>query len=217
MFLNIKKKILISIATSLISLILVIFFWNFPKHFVSIKYLIKTNTDENFKTAFCQEINFTYILLENFLETFKEKYGITKYDIFVNREYEIKIQLDSQEYISDKIIFDMEKYFETNTAKEFLETFKKNINYEKVLTTEHKSDDNSVGKVLTTKPKSDDNSWGKFLKEFKSSEFCKFPIKHFSTLRNNYKYDKKIYIFTLLCSVFVFTFVTLTLINQKNK
>ena len=201
MFLNIKKKILISIATSLISLILVIFFWNFPKHFVSIKYLIKTNTDENFKTAFCQEINFTYILLENFLETFKEKYGITKYDIFVNREYEIKIQLDSDEYISDKIIFDMEKYFETNTAKEFLETFKKNINYEKILTTEHKSDDN----------------WVKFLKEFKSSEFCKFPIKHFSTLRNNYNNDKKIYIFTLLCSVFVFTFVTLTLINQKNK
>ena len=201
MFFNFKKKILISIATSLISLILVIFFWNFPKHFVSIKYLIKTNTDENFKTAFCQEINFTYILLENFLETFKEKYGITKYDIFVNREYEIKIQLDSDEYISDKIIFDMEKYFETNTAKEFLETFKKNINYEKILTTEHKSDDN----------------WVKFLKEFKSSEFCKFPIKHFSTLRNNYNNDKKIYIFTLLCSVFVFTFVTLTLINQKNK
>ena len=202
MFLNIKKKILISIATSLISLILVIFFWNFPKHFISIKYIIKTNTDENFKTAFCQEINFTYILLENFLETFKEKYGITKYDIFVNREYEIKIQLDSEEYISDKIIFDMEKYFEKNTAKEFLETFKKNINYEKILTTEHKSDD---------------DSWGKFLKEFKSSEFCKFPIKHFSTLRNNYNNDKKIYIFTLLCSVFVFTFVTLTLINQKNK
>ena len=96
----------------------------------------------------------------------------------------------------------MEKYFEKNTAKEFLETFKKNINYEKILTTEHKSDD---------------DSWGKFLKEFKSSEFCKFPIKHFSTLRNNYNNDKKIYIFTLLCSVFVFTFVTLTLINQKNK
>lgn len=201
MFLNIKKKILISIATSLISLILVIFFFNFPKYFVSITYLIKKNTDENFGTAFCQEINFTYILLENFLETFKEKYSITKYDIFVNRNYEIKIQLDSQEYISDKIIFDIEKYFEPNTTKEFLETFKKNINKE-ILTTEHKSDD---------------NSWPNYLNEFKSSEFCKFPIKHFSTLRNNYNNDKKIYIFTLLCSVFVFTFVTLTLINQKNK
>lgn len=212
MFLNIKKKILISIVTSLISLILVTFFWNFPKHFVSIKYLIKTNTDENFNTAaFCQDTNFTYILLENFLETFKEtfkeKYGITKYDIFLNRKYEIKIQIDSQEYISDKIIFDMEKYFETNTAKEFLETFKKNINYELILTE----------LTLNTEHKSDDNSYTKFVKDFKSSEFCKFPIKHFSTLRNNYNNDKKIYIFTLLCSVFVFTFVTLTLINQKNK
>lgn len=199
MFLNIKKKILISIATSLISLILVIFLKSFPKHFLTLTFFIKKNADENNKIAYCQEINFTYVLIENFLESFQEKYNIDKYDVYINRDFEIKIQIDSFEYISDKIVFDLEQYFSTNTAKRFIETFKKNI----------------TSKTYLKSQSNQDKNWIIFQNEFKSSEFCKLPIKHFSTLRNNYHNDKIIFIFSILFSVFIFTFIFLKLINKK--